>query len=403
MRLAAILAVILVVANRGMSALAPDGPGLGLSSAAEAIDRFSVDLYGHTAAGDGNLVLSPLSVYSALMMTGAGAREGTAREMSAALGVSDVASAEVQAAEGALLGRIGKSDQDFQLHIASAIWAQEGFKCLPGFESILENDYQAKVMGTDFHDPSRASGAINDWVAKETSGKIADLFSPGSIAPDTRMVLANAIYFKADWESPFLAHLTRDGDFHVGGQAKGTPTPMMHRSGLFLSSQNDQVQAIELPYKGGTVAMTILLPRSVDGLASLESGLSAKFLNDVETGMQREAVEVAIPKFKFSAEFGLAEKLKEMGMGSAFTPGRADFSGIGGQADVYISKVQHKAFIAVDEQGTEAAAATGIVMAPTAVFMSRMTFTADHPFLFMIRDKSSGAILFLGRVENPKG
>ena len=323
--------------------------------------------------------------------------------MSAVLGVADVASAEAQAADGALLGQLRKSDQDFQLHIASAIWAQEGFKCLPAFQSILENDYGAKVMGIDFRDPGRASGAINDWVAGETAGKITNLFSPESLAPDTRMVLANAIYFKADWQSPFLPGLTRDADFHVAGQANPSQTPMMRTRGVFLFSQDDQLQAIELPYRGGTVAMLILLPRSIDGLGNLESRLSAKFLADVVDGMQRGAVEAAIPKFKFSAQFGLAGKLKEMGMAAAFTPGRADFSGIDGQPDLFISEVEHKAFISVDEKGTEAAAATGIVMSPTAMMMPRMTFTADHPFLFLICDQSTGLVLFLGRVEDPKG
>jgi serpin B len=403
MRLKLLLAMILGLAPCGVLAMAADVPASRPSGGAEAINRFSADLYGRIAAGSGNLVYSPLSIYSALMMTAGGARGETAAEMSAALDAGDVDSAEVQAAAGDLFGRIGKPDRDFQLHIASAIWAQEGFKCLPAFQNILEKDYRAKVMGIDFRDPARASGAINDWVAGETAGKIAELFSPRSLGPNTRMVLANAIYFKADWQRPFLAGLTHDADFHVAGEAKASPTPMMRTRGVFLFSQNDQMQAIELPYRGDRVAMVILLPHSIDGLGELESHLSAKFLAGVVDGMEREAVEAAIPKFKFSAQFGLAGKLKEMGMAAAFTPGRADFSGIDGEPDLYISAVEHKAFIAVDEQGTEAAAATGMVMSPTAVMPPQMTFTADHPFLFVIRDRGSGAVLFLGRVEDPKG
>ncbi len=177
----------------------------------------------------------------------------------------------------------------------------------------------------------------------------------------------------------------------------------MRQSGFFAFAQNDQFQAIELPYKGEKIAMLILLPRSIDGLGKLESGLSADFLAGVTGGMQKGKAEVMIPKFKFSAGIGLAEKLKEMGMTAAFSPGQADFSGIDGEPDLFISDVQHKAFISVDEKGTEAAAATGITMSPTAVFMPRVTFTADHPFLFVIRDRTSGALLFLGRVEDPSG
>jgi serpin B len=403
MRLTAVLAAIVAVAFCGVSALAEDVPVSRSSVGVEAIDRFSADLYGRISAGKGNLIYSPVSIYSALMMMGAGAREGTATEMSAVLGAGDVTSTAIQAEEGEMLRQLRKPDEDFQLHVASAIWAEEGLKCLPGFQSILENDYAAKVMGIDFRDPVRASGAINDWVSGETAGKITNLFSAGSLAPDTRMVLANAIYFKADWVSPFLSGMTRDGGFHVEGGAETTPAPMMRKGGVYLYSQNDQMQGIELPYRGGKVSMLILLPRTVDGLGKLEAGLSAKYLADIASGMHREAVEVAIPKFKFSARFGLAETLKGMGMVSAFVPGRADFSGIDGARDLYVSRVEHKAFIAVDEQGTEAAGATGVVMAPTAVLRSGMTFTADHPFLFVIRDGSSGAVLFVGRVEDPKG
>ncbi len=197
MRLKLLLAMILGLARCGAWAMAGDVPASRPSGGAVAINRFSADLYGRVDSGKRNLVYSPLSIYSALMMTAGGARGETAAEMSEALGSGDVASAEVQAAAGDLLARIGKPNQDFQLHIASAIWAQEGFKCLPAFQNILEKDYRAKLMGIDFRDPARASGAINDWVAGETAGKITELFSPRSLAPDTRMVLANAIYFQS--------------------------------------------------------------------------------------------------------------------------------------------------------------------------------------------------------------
>jgi len=391
-----------MLANGGALTLAEDLPATQPSAGAGEINRFATDLYGRISSGSGNLVYSPLSVYSALMMTAAGARGQTASEMSAVLG-ADVSSPAAHAAEGILLGQLQNSDQDFQLHIATALWAQNGIKCLPAFQSLLRDDYLTDFMGIDFRDPARASGAINDWVVRQTAGKITELFSPDAIKPDTRMVLANAIYFKADWQFPFMSDMTRPADFHVAGKATPEPRPMMRRGGFISLMQNDQFQAVELPYKGDKVAMLILLPRAIDGLGKLESNLSAQFLTDVVHGMEPGQVELAMPKFKFSAQFGLAPKLKEMGMPAAFTSGRADFSGIDGSPDLFISDVQHKAFISVDEKGTEAAAATGIVMSPTAVFMPRMRFTADHPFLFVIRDRSSGAVLFLGRVEDPTG
>jgi serpin B len=403
MRAMVLLAGVFALVNGGSLVLAENLAATRPSAAAEAVDRFATDLYGRLSAGGGNLVYSPLSVHSALMMTAAGARGQTARQMSAVLGVADVSSPEAHAAEALLLGPLQNSDQDFQLRIASALWAREGTQCLPAFQNLLLGDYRTVVSGIDFRDPQRAGGVINDWVAHQTAGKISDLFSPGSLHTDTRLVLANAIYFKADWRSPFLPSFTRQADFHVAGQANPQPRLMMRERGFFGFAQNDQFQAIELPYKGEKIAMLILLPRSVGGLGKLETGLSADFLAEVVGGLDHGPVEVAIPKFKFSAQFGLAPKLKEMGMAAAFTPNQADFSGIDGTADLFISNVQHKAYVSVDEQGTEAAAATGITMAPTAVILPRMTFTADHPFLFIVRDRASGAVLFLGRVEDPTG
>ncbi|MGD0462890.1 MAG: serpin family protein [Tepidisphaeraceae bacterium] len=403
MRAIVLLVAAITLVNGGLLALAEGLPATRPSAAAEDVNRFAADLYGRLSAPHGNLLYSPLSVYSALMMTAAGARGQTAREMSAVLRVADASSPEAHAAEALLLGCLQESDQDFQLRIASALWAQQGTQCLPAFQNLLQGDYHTVVSGIDFRDPPLASRAINDWVARQTAGKISELFSPETLPADTRMVLANAIYFKADWQSPFLPGLTRQADFHVAGQAKPEPRLMMRTSGFFPYAQNDQFQAIELPYKGEKVAMLILLPRSIDALGKLESIFSANLLADVVARLEQEQAEVAIPKFTFSARFGLASKLKEMGMPAAFTSGQADFSGIDSQTDLFLSEVVHKAYVAVDEQGTEAAAATGIVMAPTAVMMPRMTFTADHPFLFIIRDRSSGAMLFLGRVDDPTG
>lgn len=403
MRTIYMLIASLLAAGAGFPVLADQLPATQPTEAAEQVNRFAADLYGRLAPGQGNLFCSPLSIYTALMMTAAGARGDTAREMSAVLHVPDASSPEVHAAAESLLEQLQNSQQDFQLHIASALWAQQGFNCLPAFQNLMSSDYHTDLLRVDFRDQQSACGTINDWVFRQTEGKISQLFLPGNLPADTRMVLANAIYFKADWRSPFSLGRTRQSDFHVDGRAVAQPTTMMHTTGVFALVQNDQFQALRLPYKGDKIAMLILLPQSTDGLRKLESNFSAKMLDDVIDGLAPAQVEVAIPKFKFSAQISLAPKLREMGMGTAFTPGRADFSGIDGRGDLFISAVLHKAYISLDEQGTEAAAATGIVMMPTAAFMPRNSFTADHPFLFIIRDQVTGAMLFMGRVDDPNG
>jgi serine protease inhibitor len=378
-------------------------PGPPSPSVAEPVNRFAADLYPRLITGHGNLVCSPLSVYMALSMTAAGARGDTAREMSAVLQTPDASSPDAQTAAGDLLRRLQNSGQDFQLCIANAVWAQEGFQCLPPFRKIMQNDYGTDLLRVDFRAQQRACGTINDWVSNHTQGKISQLFSPGNLPPDTKMALVSAIYFKADWLSPFPPELTRDGGFHVAGSAETQPRKMMRTSGFFGFFQNDQFQALELPYKGGKIAMLILLPRSVDGLGKLEAGFSAKMVSDAAGGLRPAQVEATIPKFKFAVQVNLSAKLKDMGMPQAFEPNRSNFSGIDGQGDLFLSDAVHKAYISVDEQGTEAAAATGIVVMPTAVFANRRVFTADHPFLLVIRDRGTGAMLFVGRVEDPTG
>ncbi|HEX4053549.1 MAG TPA: serpin family protein [Tepidisphaeraceae bacterium] len=401
MRTIGVLIVASLVVCGGLSVLADQPPATQPIGAAAPVDRFAADLYGRLAPAQGNVLCSPLSIYTALMMTAAGARGDTAREMSTVLHVPDASSPEVHTAAESLLNQLQSSQKNFQLHIANALWAQEGFKCLPAFQNLMLSDYHTDLLRVDFHDQQSACGTINDWVARQTEAKILQLFSPGSLPAETRMVLANAIYFKAVWRSQFSPGRTQPGGFHVDGKADTQSRAMMHTAGVFELFQNDQLQALQLPYKGNKVAMLILLPRSIDGLHKLESNLSAKMLADLVGGLAPVQVDVAIPKFKFAAQIGLAPTLSEMGMGLAFTRGRADFSGIDGDRDLFISAVLHKAYIAVDEEGTEAAAATGIVMMPTVAFMPRNTFTADHPFLFIIRDQISGAMLFIGRVEDP--
>jgi serpin B len=368
-------------------------------SAADAANQFATDLYAGLSSAQGNLFCSPLSVYGALMMTSAGARGGTAAEMSAVLHTPP---GDAHAAVGKLLGQLQSADADFQLHIANALWAQSGFNCLPAFQNVLSSDYRCDYFNVDFSSPAVASRSINDWVERQTSGKIAELFPPGTLPSGAKLVLTNAIYFHADWQSPFSPDATAPREFHVPNQPQPQQRPSMRRRGVFPFMHGDQFDALELPYKGNDVGMLILLPNSVDGLTALESRFSNKLMNDVTAGLQPQFAQVTIPKFTFTQQASLPPVLEAMGMRRAFSSGEADFSGIDGKSDLFVSDVRHKAYVSVDEKGTEAAAATGVVIMPRIMPPKpSVTFTADHPFLFLIRDHRSGAVLFVGRVWDP--
>jgi serpin B len=342
---------------------------------------------------DGNLICSPLSIYSAMSMTSAGARGKTAQEMSMFAGSNpDV---------GRLIAELEASRPDFQLHIASALWAKSGFKILPEYQNLLSMDYGCACFSLDFSDTAAASRRINDWVAQQTSGKIPAIFSPGSLPASAMLVLTNAVYFHADWELPFLPQRSAPGDFHVPNQADPVQRMMMHEHGSFSIMHDDQFDALELPYQGNTMGMLIVLPTSSDGLKALESKLSADFLDHVVAGLQPRFVEVSIPKFSFAWQTDLRAALMSMGIRRAFDAGEADFSGIDGSGRMFLSDVVHKAYVSVDEKGTEAAAATGAVMMPTAIRRPQDVFIANHPFLFIIRDRSHGTVLFAGRVSDP--
>jgi serpin B len=241
-------------------------------------------------------------------------------------------------------------------------------------------------------------------VEEQTGGKIKNLLQPSHLSPNTSLVLTNAIYFKGDWSSPFSKAGTKDEVFTVT-EDKRVPVPMMHRTGRLNYSDGEDFQALELPYAGDDLSMVIVLPKKMDGLARVEESLTSEKLSAWLAKLGPRRVDVALPKFKVEAGFELQKVLPAMGMPLAFT-GSADFSGIDGKRDLFISAVIHKAFVDVNEEGTEAAAATAVVLArPSAVVRPppAVVFRADHPFAFLIRHNRSGSILFLGRVVNPRG
>lgn len=239
-------------------------------------------------------------------------------------------------------------------------------------------------------------------MAEKTHDKIKDLLPPGSIVPTTRLVLTNAIYFKGKWDQPFQKAQTHDAEFAVNPGRKIT-APFMYQQAKFRYAEDDEVQVLELPYGHGELSMRILLPKAADQLAGVENGLTTSHFADLSAHLQREDVQVSLPRFKVESEYRLEDVLPAMGMKLAFEPGRADFGAMTSASNFFIGIVIHKAYVQTDEEGTEAAAATGVGMRATAVQAHRQpkVFRADHPFVFTIVHQQSGAILFMGRLNAP--
>jgi serpin B len=370
----------------------------------EANNRFALDLYGRLRDRPGNLFMSPYSLSTALAMTYAGARGDTAGQMAATLHLS-LPTGTLHAAVAALERQIkAGAGRPYKLSVANALWGQEGEHFLPDFLRLLAENYGAGLRQVDFRSVEQARRTINSWVEEQTGGKIKNLLQPAHLSPNTSLVLTNAIYFKGDWASPFPKAATKDEPFTVT-EDKRVPVSMMHRIGRLNYLDGGDFHALELPYAGNDLSMVIVLPKKVDGLARLEESLTSEKLSASLAKLGPRRVEVALPRFRVEAGFELAKVLPAMGMPLAFTRS-ADFSGIDGKRELFISAVIHKAFVDVNEEGTEAAAATAVVIArPSAVVRPEpvVEFRADHPFAFLIRHNRSGSILFLGRVTNPRG
>ena len=379
-------------------------PADKLSALAAGNNRFAIDLYHHLAAkSHGDLFVSPESISLALAMTYAGARGETAEQMAKTLHF-DLPPEKLNADFAAILHQwnAGGEKNVYRLSIANRLWAKQGYTFLKPFLAITRDDFGAELAQLDFvHQTEAARTTINAWVAKETHDKIKDLIGAGALNADTRLVLTNAIYFKGDWLTPFAKTSTANGPFHLTADKTGD-VPMMHERASFLYSGSADLQVLEMPYKGNDLAMVVLLPTKIDGLAGLEKSLTADRLANWLGGLRRHEVQVSLPKFKLTHAIELSDVLSAMGMPLAFSA-NADFSGMNGKRDLSISAVIHKAYVAVDEKGTEAAAATAVVMRALAMRVPREIehFNADHPFIFMIRDVHSGSILFLGRYTGP--
>jgi serpin B len=376
-----------------------------IHAAAVASNQFGLDLYGQLRSAPGNLFFSPFSISTALAMTYAGADGVTEGEMANVLHLS-ADDPEAHVAYGMLLRGLGAADtsDSYQLRIANRLWGSRNHEFLPSFLAVTREQYGAELQGLDFAGDAEGSReTINSWVAEKTEQKIEQLLAPGMITPLTALVLTNAIYFDGAWSKPFKEDGTKTAPFHVSATAK-VEAPLMQQLANLRYSKGTDFALVELPYKDSDLAMVVLLPDSIDGLPEIERRMPD--LSALLATLQGEAVELYLPRFRMSAAFVLNDVLPRMGMPSAFDPSLADFSAIEGARDLWISIVVHKAFVDVKETGTEAAAATAVVQKTwggVGVFIRDKihVFRADHPFLFLIRDTRTGAILFFGRVLDP--
>jgi serpin B len=406
-----------VVSLMVLQCLAAEAPEL--APVVKGNTAFAVQLYSQVKANRGNVVVSPYSLSLALAMTDAGARGQTARQIEQAIHLPTGAKA-LPALFGSLDAAVSAAQGDgIELHIANSLWPQNTYPFRLEFLDLLKTDYRAAVLPQDYvHQREQARAAINQWVDQSTRHKITDVIPPNTLDAFTRLVLVNAIYFKGVWDTPFPEYATRPDRFYPA-PGKEITVPFMQVEGDFNWGENEDLQWLVLPYKGKRFEMVILLPRAggimeqefretrasdnnrlrksatIDGL---ERAMNPNKLATWTSACRNQKIMVTIPKFKISSDLRLNGLLQALGVKDAFNPKRADFSGMDGRQHwLYLSDVLQKAFIEVDEKGTEAAAASATMMTHSSPPM----FYADHPFVFVLRETATGSILFMGRVANP--
>jgi serpin B len=398
---------IQVIHSEKQRLVAEDVTGSDVKTLVNSNTNFALNLYKQLKSNDSNIFYSPVSISEALAMVYAGARNDTEKQMMTTLSFTltqDKLHPAFNSLDTALnsrgVGAKGINGGPFRLHIVNAIWGQQDFTFLSPFLDTLAQNYGAGLRTLDFVTaPDTARVTINDWVSNQTEQKIKDLIPQGAITTLTRMVLTNAVYFNASWLNQFKPANTRNQDFNLLDGSK-VNVPMMNQTESFGYASGSGYQAVDLPYDGNELTMLVLLP-DAGKFNSFGSSLTSQQLNSIIQGLKPGEVKLTMPKFTFESSFGLKEVLSKMGMPVAFTSD-ADFSGMDGNTDLYISDVVHKAFIAVDETGTEAAAATGVIMSASAAPVTTTIVTLDRPFIFFIRDVQTGTIVFMGSVVNPK-
>jgi serpin B len=385
----------------------PPDPKSDVAEVVQGNNEFAFDLYAKLRDKPGNLCFSPASISTALARTYAGARGETADEMAKTLHLMP-ASDKLHPAFHTLLDQLNGAgnERSYRQNLANALWGRKGFGFLPAFLELTKKNYGAGLREIDFQgNPEAARKTINAWVEERTQEKIKELLKPGTLDSYSRLVLTNAIYFKGDWDRPFHTRATRKETFHVSSE-KTTDAMMMHATSNFRYLDGGAFQALEMPYKGKDLSMVVLLPKQLDGLADFENTLTAARLADWLPEMRGRQVAVSLPKFKTTSAFSLKYTLSAMGMKQAFREDGADFSGLSREENLYLSAVVHKSLVDVNEEGTVAAAATAAGVMKARAIAKRVEiakFTADHPFVFLIRDNHTGSILFLGRIVKPQG
>lgn len=375
----------------------------GVNAVVNANNQLAFELYSqfNEESKDSNIFFSPYSISIALTMTYEGARGQTAEEMQSVLHIPE--DANVRRPNFArIYNKINKKDKKYKLSTANALWAQKDYKFLEEYTNNVEKYYGGKVTNLDFAGESEKSRQIiNKWVEDQTNNKIKDLIPQGVLNAYTRLVLTNAIYFKGTWVKQFDEKDTKEEDFRIDS-SNTVKVPMMRLIGngvKFNYAETDEIQILEMPYHGEDLSMLIILPKGND-LANIEKSITLEKLSEWKNMLNEQRVDIFIPKFKFETKYFMAKALSDMGMPTAFSPA-ADFSGMDGTKDLLIQNVIHQAFVEVNEEGTEAAAATGVVMGITSVGPRIPIFRADHPFIFIIQEIETGNILFLGRVSDP--
>jgi serpin B len=367
---------------------------------------FAWDLYAKLRAQKGNVVYSPYSISTALAMTYAGARGKTAEAMAKVLHFT-LPGERLHPAAGALVRDLGGptsgKKRPYQLHVANALWGQKGYGFRKDFLSLTRTNYGAGLREVDFvRAREETRKTINAWVEKQTKDKIKELLKAAHLRPDTRLVLTNAIYFKGLWQEKFDKKATRDAPFHLTAKRK-VKVPTMYKVAMFRYATGGSFQMLDLPFAGKDMSMLVLLPKKVDGLAALEKEMTAESLSRCQKNLRYIEVKVLLPRFKVTGAFDLKDTLTALGMGLPFDRRSADFSGLTESRErFWISQVAHKAFVDVNEEGAEAAGATGVGLVPGGIAPRAVTFRADHPFVFVLRDNRSGSVLFVGRVADPR-
>ena len=371
----------------------PETVYIGPTDIPSANNQFALRFYSQISENDkeSNIFFSPSSIFTAFAIAYEGARGNTATEMQQVFGFEKDDSKR-KAGFAEMQELLNPQDEEYVLNIANALWLAKGFETNPEYSKTVKTHYDSNVESVDFTSEKDGLNIINQWVDEKTNGKIEKIFE--ELDPQTKLAITNAIHFKGDWAEPFDKEKTTDGSFYINEKTT-IQVPMMELKTTYLDiARQDNVWILELPYEGEKLSMLILLPNEVNGIKSLEESLSKKNLDEWKNHLQQSKVKVHMPKFKLETHYDMVTKLQDMGIHDAF--GNADFSGIS-DSGLHIYKAVHKAFVDVNEEGTEAAAATGMAMLESGP----MPFTVNHPFVFLIQDNGTGQILFMGRVMDP--